>query len=119
MMTFTESTERSDILIGVVMFLSAFVLSLFSFYLRMIMPLYLAIILFAFCWVGNENVHKAFRLIPIVLCLVITAMAMRQSSIYGINYYYYDFISVISGLTTMFLIVSLLPDKLKHRRAKS
>jgi len=46
-------------------------------------------------------------------------MSMHQSSIYGINYYYYDFISVISGLTTMFLIVSLLPDKLKHRRAKS
>lgn len=105
-------------MIGVVMFLSAFVLSLFSFYLRMTMPLYLAIILFAFCWVGNENVHKAFRLIPIVLCIVITAMSMHQSSVYGMNYYYYDFVAAISAMISVFLLVSMIPDVRKQRRVK-
>ena len=106
-------------MIGVVMFLSAFVLSLFSFYLRMTMPLYLAIILFAFCWVGNENVHKAFRLIPIVLCLIITVMSMHQSSIYGMKYYYYDFVAAISAMISVFLLVSMIPDVRKQRRVKS
>ena len=106
-------------MIGPVMFLGGFFTSLLAFYGRNAPSLVLAVILFAFCWIGHERVHKAFRLIPISLCLIFTAMSMYQSSIYGINYYYNDFFSVISGLTTMFLIVSMLPDKLKHRRAKS
>jgi hypothetical protein len=117
-MMFTESIERSDVVVVAVMFLIAFVLSLLAFYARMPFLLYLAATLFAFCWVGKENVHKAFRLIPIVLCLIITVMSMHQSSIYGMNYYYYDFVAAISAMISVFLLVSMIPDVRKQRRAK-
>ena len=53
-MMFTESIERSDVVVVAVMFLIAFVLSLLAFYARMPFLLYLAATLFAFCWVGKD-----------------------------------------------------------------
>ena len=117
---FTESIERSDAMVVAVMFLIAFVLSLLAFYARMPFLLYLAATLFAFCWVGKENVHKAFRLIPIVLCLIIAVMSVHHSNIYGMNYYYYyDFVAAISAMISVFLLVTMIPDVRKQRRVKS
>ena len=84
-----------------------------------IVGLVMLITLFAFCWVGKENVHKAFRLIPIVLCLIIAVMSVHQSNIYGMNYYYYDFVAAISAMISVFLLVSMIPDVRKQRRVKS
>lgn len=45
-------------------------------------------------------------------------MSVHQSSIYGMNYYYYDFVAAISVMISVFLLVSMIPDVRKQRRAK-
>lgn len=106
-------------MISVFMCILSIMMALFAIYARMTSTLNLALTLFVFCWVGSENVHKAFRLIPIVLCFIITIMSIYQSGIYGMNYYYYDFIAILSALTAVFLLVSMIPDARNHRRVKS
>ena len=100
-------------MIGAVMFLGGFFASLLAFYGRNAPLLMLAVILFAFCWVGNERIHKAFRLIPASLCLGLSAVWMfsLQSSIVLT----YNYSALISALMFLLLIVSILPQKEFYR----
>lgn len=106
-------------MVFIVLFLLGFVLSLFAFYTRLSLLLYLSIPLLVFSWVGDERLHKAFRLIPIAFCVIIGAVAGSRSAIYGVNYYYYDFIVAISALTSVLLFITMLPETRRHHRIKT
>ena len=96
-------------MIGPVMFLGGFFASLLAFYGRNAPLLMLAVVLFAFCWVGHERVHKALRLIPASLCLGLSAVwtyAVQSRFVLTYNY-----ASLISALMFLLLIVSMLPQK--------
>ena len=94
-------------MIGAVMFLGGFCVSLLAFYGRNAPLLMLAGILFAFCWVGNERVHKAFRLIPISLLTALSIVGIRRS--FQFLYSQNDvFLAIICVLMIVFLIVSMV-----------
>ena len=71
--------------------------------------LMLAAVLFSFCWVGHEKVHKVFRLIPASLCLGLSAVWMHAVQSRVVLTYYYS--AVISILMFLMLMVSMLPQK--------
>ena len=98
-------------MIGAVMFLGGFFASLLAFYGRNAPLLMLAVILFAFCWVGNEQVHKAFRAIPITLLSLLGVITTNLSHTFIFDMYYYS--PTICFLVVGFLLVSLLPTKTK------
>ena len=99
-------------MIGAVMFLGGFCVSLLAFYGRNAPLLMLAGILFAFCWVGNERVHKAFRAIPITLLSLLGLVTMNRSCAFIFDKYY-GYLPVICFLVVGFLLVSLLPSNAK------
>jgi len=99
-------------MIGTVMFLGGFFASLLAFYGRKAPLLMLAVILLAFCWVGNERVHKAFRAIPIMLVSLLGIFAINLSRAFIFDKYY-CYLPTICFLVTGFLLVSLLPTKTK------
>ena len=96
-------------MIGTVMFLGGFCASLLAFYGRNAPLLMLAAVLFSFCWVGHERVHKAFRLIPASLCLGISAVWMHTVQSRGVLTYNYS--ALISVLMFLILMVSMLPQR--------
>lgn len=98
-------------MIGAVMFLGGFFASLLAFYGRNAPLLMLAVILLAFCWVGNERVHKAFRAIPITLLSLLGVITTNLSHTFIFDMYYY--LPTICFLVVGFLLVSLLPTKTK------
>ena len=96
-------------MIGPVMFLGGFFASLLAFYGRNAPLLMLAVVLFAFCWVGHERVHKVFHLIPASFCLwlsVVWTYTVRSRFVLTYNY-----AALISVLMFLLLIVSMLPQK--------
>lgn len=99
-------------MISCVMFVSGFLTILLSLYARIAGLFYFAAIQLLFCWVGRT--HKGFRIIPIVLCLVLAGVSLYQSSIYGYNYYYYDFTAAISVMMATLLLVTMLPTAQKQ-----
>ena len=103
-------------MIGAVMFLGGFFASLLAFYGRNAPLLMSAVILLAFCWVGNERVHKAFRLIPSSLSLIMCIRLLPHTSIYNLIHYY-DFTALLSAIITAFLLVSMRPTGISKRRA--
>ena len=96
-------------MIGTVMFLGGFCASLLAFYGRNAPLLMLAAILLAFCWVGNERVHKVFRLIPASLCLGLSAVWMHAVQSRVVLTYNYS--ALISVLMFLILMVSMLPQR--------
>lgn len=98
-------------MLGAVMFLGGFFTSLLAFCGRNAPLLMLAVILLAFCWVGNERVHKAFRIFPIGLLAWLSIVGVKQSCqfIYRQN----DILlAVICVLMIAFLFVSMIsPSK--------
>lgn len=99
-------------MIGTVMFLGGFFASLLAFYGRNAPLLMLSVILLAFCWVGNERVHKALCAIPAVLLTALGVVAMRQSGIFSVHQHY-RFLAIICFTMVAFLLVSLIPHKTK------
>ena len=75
-------------MIGVVMFLGGFFASLLAFYGRNAPLLMLAAIMLAFCWVGNERVHKAFRAIPNMLVSLLGIFTINLSHAFIFDKYY-------------------------------
>ena len=113
---FIAFIERSKEMICAVMFLLGFVLTLLAMYARISLLIYLSATLMIFSWTGKEGLHRAFRLIPIALCLLVCGIAINRTMIYGTNYYYYDFIIAISAMASMFLFVTMLPDSHRTKR---
>ena len=101
-------------MIGAVMFLGGFFASLLAFYGRNAPLLMLAVVLLAFCWVGNERIHKGFRLIPLALCLTMCIRLLSQTSVYNLTRYY-DFTALLSAIITAFLLVSMIPTFAQKR----
>ncbi len=98
-------------MVGPLMFLGGFFTALLAFYGRNAPLLMLAIVLLAFCWVGHERVHKAFRLIPFSLCLITCIRLLPQISIYNLTHYY-DFTVLLSVMVAIFLLVSMIPTEI-------
>lgn len=96
-------------IISTVMFLGGFCASLLAFYGRNAPLLMLAVVLFSFCWVGHERVHKAFRLIPASLCLGLSAVWMHTVQLRVVLTYSYS--ALISVLMFLILMVSMLPQR--------
>ena len=96
-------------MIGTVMLLGGFCASLLAFYGRNARLLMLAVVLFSFCWVGHERVHKAFRLIPASLCLGLSAVWMHTVQSKVVLTYNYS--ALISVLMFLILMVSMLPQR--------
>ena len=94
-------------MIGSVMFLGGFFMSLLAFYGRNAPLLMLAGILFAFCWVGNERVHKAFRFIPLVFCFALGVISFNCGSNYAMGYDYYNYTAIICAILSVLLLVSM------------
>ena len=96
-------------MIGTVMFLGGFCASLLAFYGRNAPLLMLAVVMFSFCWVGHERVHKAFRLIPASLCLgLATVWTYAVQSRFVLTY---NYAALISVLMFLILMVSMLPQR--------
>ena len=100
-------------MIGPVMFLGGFFASLLAFYGRNAPLLMLAVILFAFCWVGNERIHKAFRILPIIVTTMLAAVNWQLATSYMVHGYLYGYISLLCLLVSSFLLISLIPN---HRK---
>lgn len=98
-------------MIGSVMFLGGFFTSLLAFYGRNAPLLMLAVILFAFCWVGHERVHKAFRIIPIVLLSIFAIISEKQAYLL-VNIQNNAFLCTICILMVIFLLVSTIPSSI-------
>ena len=96
-------------MIGSVMFLGGFFMSLLAFYGRNAPLLMFAVVLFAFCWVGHERVHKALRLIPASLCLGLSAVWMHTVQLRVVLTYNYS--ALISVWMFLILMVSMLPQR--------
>jgi hypothetical protein len=115
MKRFIGFNERSVPMISWVMILLGFVLALMAICGRISLLIYLAIALVLFSWVGLEGLRKVYRLIPIALCLVVGTVAIYRSVIYGLHYYYYDFIAAISIMISVLLLISMLPDAKRRK----
>ena len=87
--------------------------AILALYGRISYLFFYGIVLMLLSFVLYDGMHKLFRLIPLGACLGVCVLCIYRSSIYGMNYYYYDLIAVLNGLLGIFLLVSLLPDKRK------
>ncbi len=96
-------------MIGPVMFLGGFFTALLAFYGRNAPLLMLAVILFAFCWVGNERVCKAFRILPIIVTAVLAVVNWQMATSYIVNGYLHGYTSLLCLLVSSFLLISMLP----------
>ena len=96
-------------MIGAVMFLGGFFASLIAFYGRNAPLLMLAVVLLAFCWVGNERVHKAFRILPIVVTAMLAVVNWQMATSYMVNGYLHGYTSLLCLLESSFLLISMLP----------
>ena len=101
-------------MIGPVMFLGGFFASLLAFYGRNAPLLVLAVVLFAFCWVGNERVHKVFRVLPIIVTAVLAVENWQMATSYWGNDYLHGYTSLLCLLVSSFLLISMIPNHQKE-----
>ena len=105
-------------IIGAVMFLGGFFTALLAFYGRNAPLFVLAVVLFSFCWVGNERVHKAFRLLPIVITFVSGVLNWKNACFYLWTNSFCGYVSLLYLLMTSILIVSLIPERKRKTQVK-
>ena len=98
-------------MIGTVMFLGGFCASLLAFYGRNAPLLMLSVVLFSFCWVGHEKVHKAFRILPMVIISVLGVLNWQMAYFYLGNNYLHGYALLLCLLMSVFLIISLIPEQ--------
>lgn len=101
-------------MIGAVMFLGGFFTSLLAFYGRNAPLLMLAVILFAFCWVGHERVHKAFCILPIIATTALAVANWQMVTSYIENDYLHSYTSLLCLLVSSFLLISMIPNHQKE-----
>ena len=103
-------------MIGSVMFLGGFFMSLLAFYGRNAPLLMLSVALFAFCWVGNERVHKAFLIFPIIVTALLAVANWQMTTSYIVNDYLHGYTSLLCLLVSSFLLISIIPNHQKRDR---